>query len=94
MLDAMRALRDRCSPVGCLEYVVESRQDGRLETWLVVRPNTSSGPRCEELGMALSPGCRLVVDAQSLKPIGVLDSALPPTPMASGYNPYFDLPAA
>ena len=94
MLDAMHALRERCTPVGRLEYVVESRRHDRIETWLVVRPNSSSAPRCEELGMVLTPGCWLVVDAQSLKPIGVLDPALPPTPMATGYNPYFDLPAA
>ncbi|MEO8507574.1 MAG: hypothetical protein ABI593_08095 [Betaproteobacteria bacterium] len=94
MLDAMHALSDRCTPVGRLEYVVESRQDDRLETWLVVRPHSSCAPRCEEPGMALTPGCRLVVDAQSLEPIGVLEPALPATPMAAGYNPYFDLPAA
>jgi hypothetical protein len=94
MLDAMNGLRDRCAPVGRLEYVVESRQDDRLETWLVVRPNSSCAPRCEELGVALTPGCRLVIEAESLRPVGVLDPALPATPMAAGFNPYFDLPAA
>lgn len=94
MPDAMGGLRDRCEQVGRLEYVVESRRDDRLETWLVVRPHSSCARPLEGLGMALTPGCRLVLDAQSLKPVGVLAPALPATPMAAGYNPYFDLPAA
>lgn len=88
-----RLLR-RCEALGRLEYVVESRSADALETWLVVRPHDSLAPRCEALGMPLSPGCRVVVEAQSLRPVGVLEPELPPTPMAAGYNPYFDVPAA
>ena len=29
-----------CSPMGSLEYVVESQHDGRVETWFVLRGAT------------------------------------------------------
>jgi len=86
--------RRRVAPVGQLEYLVESRRGDRLETWWIVRPHASFAPRCAALGLALTPGCRVVVDANSLRPIGVLESIPSPAPMPSGYNPYFDLPAA
>ena len=79
---------------GRIEYVVESRAGERRDTWLVVRPNPAFAPRVKEMGMSLTPGCRVVVDAVSLRPVGVLDGRLPPAPLAAGYNPYFDLPAA
>ncbi len=91
---AWDGLHQRCETMGQLEYVVESAHGGQLETWLVLRPHETFGTRCEEYGVALSPGCRVVVEAQSLRPVGVLEPELPPAPMAAGFNPYFDLPAA
>ena len=44
--------------------------------------------------MPLPHGCRIVVDAHSLRPVGVLEAISrppPPTPSAMGHNPYFDL---
>lgn len=79
---------------GNVEYVVESRATEQRVTWLVVRPSPAYAPRCRQSGMLLTPGCRVVVDAVSLRPVGVLDGRLPPAPLAAGYNPYFDLPAA
>jgi hypothetical protein len=87
-------LHQRCEPMGRLEYVVESLQDEQTETWFVVRPHATLAPCCEALGLQLSPGCRVVVDACSLRPVGVLASDCPPASMPAGYNPYFDLPAA
>jgi hypothetical protein len=82
-----------CAPIGRLEYVVESRHDGDVETWFVLRPHPDLAPQFESLGVALSPGCRVVVEARSLRPVGVLDSELPPAPLPAGFNPYFDLPS-
>jgi hypothetical protein len=96
MINAWEGMHRRCAPVGQLEYVVESRHDGELETWYVVRPHDTYAPRCEKaLGHAVPPGSRVVVEAASLRPVGVLASDLPePAPMPAGYNPYFDLPPA
>ena len=44
--------------MGHLEYVVESRHDGRLETWYVVRPHPGQTPRYRALGLRITPGCR------------------------------------
>jgi len=93
MIDAWEGLHLRCQPVGRLEYVVESRHGDELETWYVVRPHDTYAPRCAEaLGHAVPPGARVVVEAASLRPVGVLESHLSgPAPMPAGYNPYFDL---
>jgi hypothetical protein len=82
-----------CSPMGYLEYVVESQQDGRVEKWFVLRPNQDMALNYLEKGVSLPRGCRVVVDAQSLRPVGVLPGEIqPPTPSTAGYNPYFELP--
>ena len=94
MLQSMQGACALCEPLGRLEYVVESRHEGRLETWYVVRPHRGYVPRDRALGLSLTPGCRLVVEAESLRPVGVLESPLPDAPHPAGYNPYFDLPPA
>jgi hypothetical protein len=94
MVDGWQGLKAHCEPMGSLEYVVESRHHGELETWLVLRPYAGSTQGGESPGVSLRPGCRLVVEAQSLRPVGVLEPDLPPAPMPAGYNPYFDLPPA
>ena len=94
MLQSMQGACALCEPMGRLEYVVESRHEGRLETWYVVRPHRGYVPRGPALGVPITPGCRLVVEAESLRPVGVLEGAMPDTPLPAGYNPYFDLPPA
>lgn len=82
-----------CSPMGYLEYVVESQQEGRIEKWFVLRPNEGLASNYLEKGVSLPRGCRVVVEAYSLRPVGVLPRDIePPTPSAAGYNPYFELP--
>ena len=78
--------------MGRLEFVVESRHHGTVETWFVVRPDRSLARQYEALGMELSPDCRVVVEAESLRPVGVIEEDVPVPPSPSGFNPYFDLP--
>ncbi|MEO8755562.1 MAG: hypothetical protein ABI624_23100 [Casimicrobiaceae bacterium] len=90
MVQSIQAARARCEPMGRLEYVVESRHHGLLETWYVVRAHHGSDGNA-----GIASGRRLVVEAESLRPLGVLDSELREVPDApAGYNPYFDLPPA
>jgi len=77
--------------LGRVEYVVESRHHGGTETWLVVRADSACVPRYAALGMSVTPGSRVVVEAPSLRPVGVLDHPSP-TPSSAGFNPYFDVP--
>jgi hypothetical protein len=94
MTKSRQDYRTSCAAMGRLEYVVESRHSGGHETWLVVRPEPGLAPRYHALGVELSPGCRVVVDAESMRPVGVLESELPEPPPPCGYNPYFDMPPA
>jgi len=94
MLPSMQGARTRCEPMGLLEYVVESRHDGKLETWYVVRPDSGQARRYRASGLPVTSGCRVVIEADSMRPVGVLESELPEAPLPAGYNPYFDLPRA
>ena len=94
MPQSLQGAHMRCEPMGVLEYVVESRHDGQLETWYVVRPDSGQARRYRALGLRITSGCRVVVEAQSMQPVGVLESTLPEAPLPAGYNPYFDLPPA
>jgi hypothetical protein len=83
-----------CAPMGNLEYVIESRHHGSIETWFVVRPHQELAHHYARLGVVLLPNCRVVVEAESLRPVGLLPDDLPVAPSPAGYNPYFDvLPA-
>jgi hypothetical protein len=78
--------------MGRLEYVVESRHNGDVETWFVLRPYRELARHYEALGVELSADCRVVVEAGSLRPVGVLTEDAPVAPSPAGFNPYFDLP--
>ena len=80
--------------LGRVEYVVESGRSGARETWLVMRADPGAVPRYAQMGLAVTPGARVVVEAASLRPIGVLERDGPPPNRPAGFNPYFDLPAA
>ena len=83
-----------CWPIGDLEFVVESRNGGRVEKWFVLRPHRDSLAKNDRAhGIALPRGSRIVVEALTLEPVGVLPSDVPPPAHpATGYNPYFDVP--
>jgi len=79
-------------PMGVLEWVVESRFGDRHETWYVLVPDRTLADHCRAMGVDVTPGCRVVVDALSLRPVGVLERAGGASPPAAcGYNPYWDL---
>ena len=83
-----------CAPMGDLEFVVESRHHGSVETWFVVRPHEDLAHHYARLGVVLLPNCRVVVEAGSLRPVGVLPEDVPVAPSPAGFNPYFDVPPA
>jgi len=82
-----------CWPIGDLEFVVESLRRGRLEKWFVLRPHRDPAAQYRAREVALPRGCRIVVEARTLEPIGVLEAEVPPPAQPSaGFNPYFDVP--
>ena len=78
--------------LGRLEYVVESRRRGARETWLVLRADPGSVPRYARMGLDVKAGARVVIDAGTLRPIGVLEREIPVPNRPAGFNPYFDPP--
>jgi len=64
------------------------------ETWLVMRADSSAVPRYAQMGLTVTPGTRVVLEAQSLRPIGVLERGEPTPNRPAGFNPYFDPPLA
>jgi len=93
MADDATTTRGR-QAMGRLEYVIESRHHGEKERWYVMRADSTCVPHYAKLGLAVAPGSRVVVEADSMRPVGVLEDRLPPPTSPAGYNPYFDLPAA
>lgn len=49
---------------------------GRVERWFVLRPNRDLTPLYLAKGLPLPDDCRVVVDAKSLRPLGVLPDGL------------------
>jgi hypothetical protein len=92
--DAGKVAATSCAPMGNLEYVIESRHQGNVETWFVVRPHQDLAQHYARLGVVLSPNCRVVVEAASLRPVGLLPEDVPVAPSPAGFNPYFDVPPA
>ena len=95
-LDKERA-RQACAPMGVLQSVVvtvDARKRRRI--WYIVDPDPAVEPQYRKLGLDLTPGCKVLVDAEMMRPIAVLDfdpaGAGDSTPSAHGFNPYFDLP--
>jgi len=97
-LDKARA-RQACAPMGALHSIlvtVDTRR--RRRTWYVVDPDPAVSAQYAAAGLELTPGCKVLVDAQAMRPVALLDfdpavSAEEGTPMPHGFNPYFDLPA-
>lgn len=97
-LDKARA-RQACAPMGTLHSIVVTvNAHKRRRTWYVVDPDTALAPQYAAAGLDLTPGCKVLVDAELMRPVALLDfdpavSAQDTDPMPHGFNPYFDLPA-
>jgi hypothetical protein len=103
-LDAIDEAQARaaCKPMGELEYVVQSADaNGRVRALYVIVPDLALKMHYERMGLAVEHGCRVLIEAASLRPIAVLrvsacgGGAVPAKcAAAAGYNPYFDMPVA
>ena len=97
-LDKARA-RQACAPMGTLHSIVVTvNAHKRRRTWYVVDPDTAVARPYAAAGLDLTPGCKVLVDAELMRPVALLAfdpavSAQDSDPMPHGFNPYFDLPA-
>ena len=97
-LDKARA-RQACAPMGTLHSIVVTVDvRKRRRTWYVVDPDPAVSAQYSAAGLELTPGCKVLVDAEVMRPVALLDfdpavSAQDCEPMSQGFNPYFDLPA-
>jgi len=97
-LDKARA-RQACAPMGALHSIVVTVDaHKRRRTWYIIDPDPAVGAQYTALGLELVPGCKVLVDAEVMRPIATLDfdpaggAGDEPSPL--GFNPYFDLPAS
>jgi hypothetical protein len=98
-LDKARA-RQACAPMGTLHSIVVTiNPRKRRRTWYVIDPDLALSAQYAAAGFDLIPGCKVLVDAEAMRPVALLDfdpavSAQDSSPMLpQGFNPYFDLPA-
>ena len=97
-LDKARA-RQACAPMGTLHSIVVTvNAHKRRRTWYIIDPDPAVAAQYAAVGLALTPGCKVLVDAEVMRPVALVDfdpavSAQGASPMPHGFNPYFDLPA-
>ena len=97
-LDKARA-RQACAPMGALHSIVVTVDvKKRRRTWYIIDPDPAVASQYSAAGLDLTPGCKVLVDAEVMRPVALVDfdpavSALDCSPMPHGFNPYFDLPA-
>ena len=97
-LDKARA-RQACAPMGTLHSIVVTvNPNKRRRTWYVVEPDFAMAAQYAAAGLDLTPGCKVLVDAELMRPVALLDfdpavTALDSDRSPHGFNPYFDLPA-
>lgn len=95
-LDKARA-RQACAPMGSLHSIVVTVDaHKRRRTWYVIDPDPAVSAQYAALGLDLIPGCKVLVDAEVMRPIAILDFdpavSAGDGPSPHGFNPYFDLP--
>jgi hypothetical protein len=95
-LDKARA-RQACAPMGVLHSIVVTIDaNKRRRTWYILDPDPAVGAQYAALGLDLIPGCKVLVDAEVMRPVAVLDFDAAVTAgderSPLGFNPYFDLP--
>jgi hypothetical protein len=99
LTDRSRARR-ACAPMGTLVSIVVSR-DARNErrVWYVVEPDMQLAPQYAAQGIPLEPNCKVLIDAEVLRPVALLeidpaDASDNEMPTPLGFNPYWDMPPA
>lgn len=65
-----------------------------VTTCLLLRPYRDLTARDEKSGFDCSPDEPAVMEADSLRAVGVVVEVCPVAPLSAGFNPYFDLPPA
>jgi hypothetical protein len=97
-LDKARA-RQACAPMGTLHSIVVTvNAHKRRRTWYIIDPDRAMSAQYAAAGFELTPGCKVLVDAEAMRPVALVDfdpavTAQGDSPMPHGFNPYFDLPA-
>jgi hypothetical protein len=97
-IDKARA-RQACAPMGTLHSIVVTvNPRKRRRTWYIVDPDPAMSAHYAAAGLELTPGCRVLVDAEAMRPVALLEidpasTSYDIAPRAQGFNPYFDLPA-
>jgi len=97
-LDKARA-RQACAPMGSLHSIVVTvNAHKRRRTWYIIDPDPAMSAQYAAAGFELTPGCKVLVDAEAMRPVALLDfdpllGARDTDPLPHGFNPYFDLPA-
>jgi len=95
-LDKARA-RQACAPMGTLHSIVVTVDaHKRKRTWYIIDPDPAVSAQYAALGLDLTPGCKVLVDAELMRPTAILDfdpaGSAPDARSSAGFNPYFDLP--
>jgi hypothetical protein len=95
-LDKARA-RQACAPMGALHSIVVTVDaHKRRRTWYIIDPDPAVSAQYAALGLDLIPGCKVLVDAELMRPTAILDfdpaCSSGDARSAAGFNPYFDLP--
>jgi len=94
-LDKSRA-RKACAPMGTLHSIVVTVDaHKRRRTWYIIDPDPAVSAQYAALGLDLIPGCKVLVDAEVMRPTAILDFdpvGSDEGRSAAGFNPYFDLP--
>lgn len=98
LLDRQRAQR-ACAPMGTLTSIVVAREaSGERHVWYVVDPDPLMANHYGAHGLELTRGCKVLVDAEALRPTAVIEIDPAEAGSASdastpcGFNPYWDLP--
>lgn len=98
LIDRQRA-QQACAPMGMLTQIVVSHDTDRdRRVWYVVDPDPLMAHHYAAHGLELVRGCKVVVDAEALRPVAVIE--IDPatagggvdTSTPCGFNPYWDLP--
>ncbi len=98
LIDRQRA-QQACAPMGTLTQIVVSHDTDRdRRVWYVVDPDPLMAHHYAAHGLELVRGCKVVVDAEALRPVAVIE--IDPaavgggidTSTPCGFNPYWDLP--